>query len=169
MSMCLDDPDLPDVGGGCCVGADVYGPGRCTCWVTVHDLEQADPVPGPAEIRAGMCSDCAYRPGSPEKVVDPAVSGNPDVLEALAESGTPFYCHDGIRRVITRRHPAGAALPGHPAAYDPPVRDGIPYRADGRPGLLCAGWDARRRALAGRERHTGADEPAAAAAVDSAP
>jgi hypothetical protein len=33
----------------------------------------------------------------------------------------------------------------------PPIVDGIPYRANVRPTLPCAGWSARRRALTARE------------------
>lgn len=144
-----DDATLPDLGGGCCIGADVYGPGRCTCWRDEHDVEQAPPVPGPHEVRERMCADCAYRPGSPEKVEDPEVAGDPQALEHYAAAGAPFWCHDGMRRVVARRHPSGAELPAHAAAYDPPITDGVPHRADGRPGLLCAGWAARRRAIGG--------------------
>lgn len=153
MVMCgIDDPELPDTGGGCCMGADVYGPGRCTCWREVYDRDQAPPVPGERVVRPeGMCSDCAYRPGSPEKNDDPEFRAAADDLEAWAASGTPFHCHDGMRLLTNRRHPSGAEVPGRPGGYDPPIHDGVPYRADGAPGYLCAGWDARRRALQARE------------------
>ncbi len=148
----VGDPSLPDAGDGvCCAGAALYGPERCTCWRSLYDREQVDPVPvpGPPQVRDGMCGDCAYRPGSPEKEDHPDYRGDADQLERLAASGTPFWCHDGLRRELLRRHPSGVEHPSLPGAYDPPMRDGVPYRADGRPGLLCAGWDARRRALGG--------------------
>lgn len=155
----FDDPELPDAGeGACCAGAGYYGPGRCTCWRPAYDLEQAEPRPGPHDVREGMCGDCAYRPGSPEKASDPDHAGDPESLEHFAAIGAPFWCHDGMRRVVARRHSAGAEIPGHAAAYDPPIRDGVPYRADGRPGLLCAGWDARRRALTAARLPGGSDD-----------
>lgn len=94
-----------------------------------------------------MCADCAYRPGSPEKSGDPTVTGSADALEDFAATGARFWCHQGMRRTIALRHLSGAEAPRGAAAYDPPIVDGIPYRADGSPGQLCAGWAARRRAL----------------------
>lgn len=151
-------PGFPDAGQrACCIGAAVYGPDRCTCWVVVHDLDQADPDPAaPATVRDGMCPDCAYRPGSPERSGDERAAGDAQALEQLAADGTPFWCHEGIRRPVAYRHePTGTEVParevpGSDLAYRPPVIDGRPYRADGDPARQCAGWDARRRALATR-------------------
>lgn len=150
MSLCDlgQHPDLPDTGGTCCYGAAVYGPHRCTCWRPVYDLDQAEPQPGIPEVRERMCGDCAYRPGSPEQRGDDGVAGDGDLLESLAASGTPFWCHDGIRRPVKLVHPSGVEIPGHPANYDPPRLGAMPFRADGRPALLCAGWAARGRAIA---------------------
>jgi len=155
-----NNPDLPDAGQGtCCIGAAVYGPGRCTCWtVAEHDLDQA-PLDEQAvtwlaagikpNTRPRMCDDCAYRPASPERTGTAGYSGDAEFLEAIAASGEPFYCHQGIRRPITLQHPSGVEIPGHPAAYDPPIAARVPFRADGTPAERCAGWDARRRALGG--------------------
>lgn len=151
MSFCFADVRLPDTGGACCWGAAASGPDRCTCWTPVFDRDQAEPVPAIPEVRDRMCGDCAYRPGSPEKVGDPEHEGDAETLEHLAASGTPFWCHDGMRRPVVLRHPSGAEIPGHVAAYEPPRIGGIPFRADGRPGLLCAGWAARGRAIAAAE------------------
>lgn len=151
MSLCHvgQHRDLPDTGGICCWGAAEYGPHRCTCWLPVYDREQTPPVPADPVVRPdGMCGDCAYRPGSPEKRGDPDHAGDADQLEDLAAGAGRFFCHDGIRRPTKLVHPSGVEIPGHAADYDPPIRDGVPYRADGTPGFLCAGWDARRRALA---------------------
>lgn len=147
----VEDPTKPDTGGGCCWAADVFGPGYCTCWRTQYDAEQAELQPGVRFVRpGGMCGDCAYRPGSPEKEGDPGYRGDAGHLEQWAADATPFHCHDGLRRVVEHRHPSGATVPGAPGDYDPPIVDGVPYRANGEPGYLCAGWDARRRALAAR-------------------
>lgn len=157
----ISNPDLPDTGGGCCYGADVYGPGNCTCWTPVYDLDQTEPDPLAVRllaagvtptVRPTMCGDCAYRPASPEKAGDPEHAGDAESLEDLAASGTPFWCHDGMRRPVRWVHPSGAEIPGHEAAYDPPLVAAVPYRADGQPGYQCAGWDARRRALVASSR-----------------
>jgi hypothetical protein len=155
-------PDAPDAGeGACCIGAAVYGPERCTCWEPVHDLEQATPDPELVQwlaagiqpvTRRRMCADCAYRPGSPERTGDKGYQGDAESLHELAAAGERFWCHQGIRRTAAWRHPAGVEAPGSPAAYDPPIVDAVPYRADGTPAELCAGWDARRRAIASGER-----------------
>jgi len=81
----------------------------------------------------------AFRKDSPER----SVAWEEEALLALPASGDPFWCHDGMRRPSTWRHPAGVLIDGDPADYRPPQRSGIPYRADGSPGLLCAGWMAR--------------------------
>ncbi len=150
----FDEPapdDLPDTGGECCFGASVYGPDRCTCWRPVYTPEQhpdlaEDPVP---QARSLMCGDCAYRPGSPEKAGDPGYRGDADELETLAATETPFYCHDGMRRVEKWAHPSGAEVPALDGAYAPPFTGNLPHKTDGTAADLCAGWDARRRALGG--------------------
>lgn len=156
--MCTDhDRDFPDAGDGmCCPGAAVYGPQRCTCWTPVYELEQA-PVDqtamrlldaGVAPVtRQRMCEDCAYRPNSPEKSGDETYAGDPEFLEGIADRGERFWCHAGMRIPVRWRHPSGMEIPAHPGGYDPPRVGSVPYRADGSPAELCAGWDARRRAL----------------------
>lgn len=149
--------DLPDAGEGvCCAGAAMYGPLRCTCWTAVYDLEQVDPDPTVVRLlaagiepstQARMCADCAYRPDSPER------RGEPEALERIAAEDR-FWCHQGMRRPHLWRHPAGVEVPGHPAAYRPPVVAGVPFQASGQPGLLCAGWAARRRALTAKDAIT---------------
>lgn len=147
-------PDFPDLGLTCCYGVAAAGPHACTCWRPVYDhTEQTNPdETAQSTVRPRMCGDCAYRPGSPEKTGDPQHRGDATELEILAESGSPFYCHDGMRRIVRWCHPSGAELPGHPADYAPPMVGATPYRTDGKPGLLCAGWDARRRALTAKEQ-----------------
>lgn len=147
--------DIPDAGNGeCCWGA---GRDRrsCTCWEVVFDLEQAEPVQKLVDwlaagiepsIRQRMCEDCAYRPGSPERQGDPGHKGDSAELERIARESR-FWCHQGMRRPVLFRHPSGVEWPGHAAAYSPPIVDGVPYKADGTPGDLCAGWAARSRAL----------------------
>lgn len=159
--VCGQDRDLPDAGKGyCCMGAAVYGPNRCTCWEEEYDLEQA-----PLQVHADVapralpllestgqpCHDCAYRSGSPERRGDSGYSGDADELDELAGTNTPFWCHKGMRRVARVVHPSGVEVPGHPAAYQPPVQDGVPYCADGQPARVCAGWLARRRVLLGAD------------------
>lgn len=117
-----------------------------TCWEEIYDLDQQPIRPGmplpPVPVR--MCGDCAYRPGSPERQGDDTYKGDQDLLDELVATGQSFYCHAGIRRVTAWRHPAGVEIPGHPGAYDPPIKDAVPYKADGTPANLCAGWLLRR-------------------------
>lgn len=142
----------------CCYGAAERGPTECTCWTPEFDVEQSTPdieaVVGFAlgemdpPRRERMCGDCAYRPESPEKTGAESVDGDAAMLERLAADGTRFWCHDGMRTPVAWRHPAGIRIPAVGVGdYQPPIVDGVPYRADGQPGLLCAGWLARNRAL----------------------
>lgn len=133
-----DDP-APDT---CCWGAALSGPRGCTCWETVFDVDQQPPRPpqSPAELkpRDGMCGDCAFRPGSPER----AEQWTADALMDLARSGEPFWCHQGMRRPVGWLHPSGLSVAGCPDDWRPPTRNGVPYQIDGSVGLLCAGWAA---------------------------
>lgn len=138
------NPDYDEI-TGCCWGEAVKGPEHCLCWVPVYDLDQADPVP-PASpdditVRPRMCGDCAYRPDSPEQADDYLR----EALMSLPEDGQTFWCHDGIRRPIRWEHPDGRTVAGNSADYQPPMKCGVPFRADGRPAALCAGWAARTR------------------------
>ena len=137
-------PDLPDAGqGACCYGAAVYGPQRCTCWTPVYDLEQQEIQPGLPlpRVPVRMCHDCAFRPGSPERSGDESYAhASQDDLDAMVAGRTPFACHQGIRHPVKWVHPSGVEVAGHPGGYDPPIVDGIPYKADGTPADLCSGW-----------------------------
>lgn len=157
--------DLPDAGeGACCEGSGISGPRFCTCWRQVYDLEQTRPDPMAVKLLAAgiepvtrktMCGDCAYRPDSPERTGLSGYVGDAAELERIAAEAQ-FWCHQGMRRAVAWRHPSGVEVTGHPAGYQPPVVDGVPYQADGRPGELCAGWAARRRALDSPSRREGA-------------
>lgn len=140
-------PDLPDAGeGACCYGAAVYGKDRCTCWAAVYDLDQQKITPGMPlpRVPVRMCQDCAFRPGSPERQRAEGYAGDPEFLDELVTTGDLFACHQGIRRPVKWVHPSGAEVPGHPAAYAPPIVKGIPYKADGSPADICSGWLLRR-------------------------
>lgn len=65
-----------------------------------------------------------------------------------------FWCHQGMRRPLYWEHPAGVRITGSPADYDPPIEDLVPFKADGTPADLCAGWAARSRALIGKRATT---------------
>ncbi|TCO57166.1 hypothetical protein [Actinocrispum wychmicini] len=156
---------FPDVSDGCCLGRVEDGPASCTCWRPVYDLEQ-QPIDEHARqlladgiqpnTRTQMCGDCAYRPHSPEMSGDPTYAGDADHLEQLARDAWRFWCHQGMRIPVKWVHPTGAEVPGHAGSYQPPMdtRLGVPFRADGTPAELCAGWDARRRAVAHQETRT---------------
>jgi hypothetical protein len=148
----------------CCPGRIADGPAGCTCWLPVFDLDLAAPdarailaiVSGDQEPieRPLMCGDCAYRPGSPERTGDDGQAHDAAQLEELAATGQRFYCHDGFPAPVAWQHPAAPPPPPAPdrhGDYHPRNVLGVPLRADGTPGLLCAGWAARNRALARRQ------------------
>lgn len=146
------DDDLPDAGGGmCCEGSAALGPGRCTCWDPVFDLEQAaDLKAGPPQVRPTACADCAFRPGSPEQQGDERFANSGDgELDDIIGGSAPFLCHQGMRRQLRQVHPTGAVVEDAPGAYRPPVKGDRAWCADGEPAQICAGWVARRRALLG--------------------
>jgi hypothetical protein len=138
-------PDLPDAGeGACCYGAIINGPHACTCWTPVYDMEQLELKPGHMGLRVQPCGDCAYLKNSPERNGEPGYQGDQEFLDEIVLTGEPFACHQGIRKPVRWVHPSGAEIPGHPGGYDPPIVNGRPYKADGTPADLCAGWAARR-------------------------
>lgn len=140
-----DDATVPESMRWCCDGSAMRGLDACTCWVPVYEQEQAEPVPpaspGDITVRDRGCGDCAFRADSPER----QTPWQEDALFRLADTGTPFWCHDGMRRPLRWEHPAGPVLDGDPDDWHPPKHSGVPYRADGRPALLCAGWAARAK------------------------
>jgi hypothetical protein len=129
----------------CCAGAALRGIDHCTCWEPIFDLEQEPLQEGPAECRSKCCHDCAYRNGSPKRADD---HGTEHLLDVAAGARSTFWCHQGVRRVVAWRHPDGRELPAGDGDYRPPMERerGRIWRADGRPGQLCAGWAAHRPA-----------------------
>lgn len=120
----------------CCLPAAEEGAEYCTCWEPIYDARQRQPKTSvTSRTRRKACHDCAYRQGSPERE-------RGEDLDALDS----FYCHQGIRRPAAYRHPDGRVRPviDYLASpdYRPPIVDGVPYRADGRPADRCAGWAA---------------------------
>lgn len=153
----LDARELPDPcpdGVPCCDSYAYFGPTRCTCWEVVYDTEQAEPRTDlPTEEREQMCGDCAFRPGSPERIESQrAVAGPSDLLRCVIDPRQDFACHDGLRHGVAYRHPSGLTVPVREldgvVPYHPPIIDGRAYRADGRPALRCAGLVAARKAKA---------------------
>ena len=137
---------MPDpVDGACCMGAAVKGPQYCTCWEPVYDLGQQEPRLGEPGQRGALCADCAYRAGSPERAGDERYNGDQEFLNRIVATGERFFCHQGVRRGVKLVHPSGAEVEVGPGDYQPPIVGGVPYKADGSPGELCAGWAARRR------------------------
>ena len=133
----------------CCMGSAMWGPSGCTCWEPVFDLEQTEPDERELSVedltvRSRACTDCAYLPGSTER----ADEWEWDQLRSLpARAGSVFMCHFGMRRVLEWRHPDGRVHVAEPGDYKPPIRGIIAYKADGKPGDVCAGFAARRKAL----------------------
>jgi hypothetical protein len=130
----LTPADLDDAQRWCCLAAAEDGPRACTCWEPIYDARQLKPKTRiAATTRRKACHDCAYRQGSPERARDEALEDLPN-----------FWCHQGIRRPAAFRHPDGRVRPVRNYAespdYRPPMVNGVPYRADGRPADRCAGW-----------------------------
>lgn len=153
MNVCgeyLPDLPWPDVTNGipCCEGNAYRGPASCTCWQAAYDLEQTAPrTEADAGVMPKMCTDCAYRPGSPERQNDPTVVASARLLDDAVTAGIPFWCHNGLRRITHYVHPIGAIYVPEidlASAFTPPIIDGRPYKADGSPADYCAGWTARR-------------------------
>jgi hypothetical protein len=135
-------PDYPDAGeGACCMGSAARGPENCTCWVPVYNKKQAPRKQGPMRQRDRMCSDCAFRPDSPERNGDEryAHCGEDGIDEVM---GGTFLCHTGMRRLLREVHPSGVVLEAPPDAYEP---GDPPQQADGSPPELCAGWAAEMK------------------------
>lgn len=132
-----------DTARGCCWGDIQNGPGGCTCWVPIWNAEQADPIPptkpGDIHVQKRMCGDCAFRKDSPERREEFLE----EALMELPATGQAFYCHEDMRRPVRWEHPDGRTVEGGTDDWQPPIVKGLPYRLDGRPGLLCAGWAAR--------------------------
>lgn len=84
-------------------------------------------------IRRECCHDCAYRHDSPER----AAGDDPDYTRSEA-----FACHEGMPRAVRYEHPCGAVREAEPGDYQPLIRGGRTFQADGHPALLCAGWAA---------------------------
>ncbi len=129
----------------CCYGA-IDGPRYCTCWEPIYNLPQCETLVGPSfsSRRRALCHDCAYRTNSPERR-DPSSS---DLIEDLAWSGEPFFCHQGMRKVVRWEHPDGRIHVPTSDDYHPLILDRVPLRADGRAAQLCEGW---RRLMVARQ------------------
>lgn len=129
----------------CCYGAAIFGPGRCTCWEPVYDIDQEEPHEGPLGLRDRMCHDCAFRQDSPERSGDGRYAHSGEV-DGLARGGGLFVCHQGMRRKVAIVHPSGARVEIGIDAYAPGGADIHPCKSDGSPADVCAGyWAARRR------------------------
>jgi hypothetical protein len=133
----------------CCMGSATAGPGGCTCWEPVYDLEQ-QPLALDTEptTRSKCCHDCAYRNGSPERIDE---DERVDLEQLAHDPGKEFWCHQGARRVVAFRHPDGRVLPAGEGDYRPPQGPNTAgvecvWLADGRAGERCAGWAAHRQA-----------------------
>lgn len=133
------DPEVP-----CCDGG-VYSDGEaCTRWEAILRPEPAEQggQAGPSPLRRLLCHDCAYRPDSPERT-----ASDGDLPDSYLDR--PFYCHDGMPRAVGYTHPdlpglclRADAFESLSGDYQPLIVGGRPVRADGRPGIICAGWAA---------------------------
>jgi hypothetical protein len=141
-----DQPDFPDTGEVCCMGVAAFGPGRCTCWEPVYDGEQCTPIVGTPQVNVNACFDCAFRQGSPERRgADGYEHNSNECLDDMCASKQGvFYCHQGMRRILSYVHPSGMTIAAHPAEYRPVIIDHVAYKRDGTLAGICAGFEARR-------------------------
>lgn len=141
----VHDPivEFPDL-GWCCMGSAVRGPDGCTCWEAVYDVAQAKPNRfDTTEPRGEMCGDCAFRSDSPER------QGDERYRSYEFHPYRPFFCHQGMRRIVYYRHASGIAVPAAvDDRWDPTEIDGTVYKANGMAADICAGWWRRARAEA---------------------
>jgi hypothetical protein len=130
----------------------------CAAWEPIYWPEPTEDAlqHGPEPLRARSCTDCAYRPGSPERRDNDG--GLPESFDPLR----PFHCHDGMPGLVGWAHPnlnaciLARMLPSAqdgfltgPTDYRPILHGPRGWRADGRPLVVCAGWAAHAaRALA---------------------
>ena len=127
----------------CCEDALLGGAPFCTCWEPEFDFEQTRPDPTiEPKTRVKACDDCAFRAGSPEK------TGDERYTHTGAVNRLPhFWCHQGMRKPVRWRHPAGLTVEADVDGYMPPkVHVGgiaVPFKADGTPGDRCAGHAAQ--------------------------
>lgn len=151
----MAERDLPDATDGvpCCDAYAIFGPTYCTCWEVVYEDGQAEPQRDaePVVRPGGMCGDCAFRPGSPERRdSEKAVCDSSDLTRIVYDDGQTFACHDGLRRAIGQRHPSGMFVPhvveDGVVAYSPPIEGQRAYKLDGSPAFHCAGLAAARKA-----------------------
>lgn len=151
-------PDATD-GIPCCMGYAANGHGGCTCWDPVYDQKTKKHDGSMPGQRTTMCHDCAYRKGSPERTGQEGYQGSEEDLELAALKGQPFYCHQGTAKTLQYRHPSGMTIEAHPADYDWRIveRAGVrfPLKADGSAQSICAGYLAKRRALAKAKEGSG--------------
>jgi hypothetical protein len=95
-----------------------------------------------------MCSDCAFRPGSPERSGDQRFDlSGPGEIEDLVYSGASFACHVGMRQTVRLEHPTGAVVESGPGGYSPAKTATRSWKADGSPAELCAGLAQARAKL----------------------
>lgn len=141
-------PLIEDLEVPCCEGYAYNGPAGCHCWTVVLEPAPQAPVVVEAPVITTMparCGDCAYRRDSPESRDAETAAQTSDDLVTLAVTGTVFWCHDGMPKVIGWTHPEVETVVPLPAGaddYHPRIVGPVPYRADGTPGSHCAGWSA---------------------------
>lgn len=144
--------EWPDTGELCCMGVAVNGPGGCTCWEPVYDIDIQVPHDGTMPVEAtSMCHDCAYRKNSPERTGAVGYAGDEEELEHIVLTGKKFYCHQGVRKVTHYRHPSGMVIEAHPADYAWKIvkqnGEEFPIKADGSPVEICGGWCKMRKKI----------------------
>lgn len=157
----------------CCEGAREHGTLYCTCWEPVFDVDQAEPEQGPSALRSRCCQDCAFKPDSPEANVDYHPTDRDELMANARAGGERFLCHNGMRRILSWRHPDGREVEAVPGDYAPTMVGWHGAKADGSPAEVCGGYGGYHPTASGVYRedvtgegtlrpHPGVPEPAAA-------
>ena len=117
----------------CCMGYAMDGLSGCTCWEPHETTVEPDAPDGEP------CHDCAGLPGSPEDVAG--------LWPRIVRQPKRFHCHAGMARVLSERHPVTGEVRPRTFAemYDAKHKDGVSYRADGRPARPCVCWVRERQ------------------------
>lgn len=142
----------------CCYGSASNGPTHCECWVAEYSDDRQKPKGGDMQLRVTQCQDCAYRHDSAEWN-DPVERAK---LIAHALGDGVFSCHQGTPYVVRWRHPEGMVIEaerdaaGNINTYEPLIIGSTPFKANGEPADLCAGYATRRLQYMGKDQECSA-------------
>lgn len=147
--------------GPCCFAAANTEGDSCDCWIPVlwpeHETNRdGHPIreEGPQNVKREMCSDCAFKPTSPERAKQdgaPLDYGPDRPFTCHTAEGVDHYSigqwsgHSMPRVTVWVHPPSGVTMPVTEDDYKPVSRGNRSWLADGSPAPFCAGWGAVNR------------------------